>query len=229
MRVVASITQRSFARFVAFDLAAAARRLGWAVHWIDFDALTQQLAGAPRDAWLATLARVTDEVRAFAPDLVLSYGIEAILPPFPEVLPDDPWRLADAAAHRWPASSTTSVHRSTAPSTRPRLRTSSGCSARTSASSAGIGMPLPTSSDSAWRPSTCRWRSTTRCSIRRLPRPLATCRSCSPADRLPSASQRCAASRRQACRCTATTNRAGRPTRCSRLLSRLRAGARPSA
>ena len=51
MRVVASITQRSFARFVAFDLAAAARRLGWAVHWIDFDALTQQLAGSPREAW----------------------------------------------------------------------------------------------------------------------------------------------------------------------------------
>ena len=97
MRVVVSITQRSFARFVAFDLAEAARRLGWAVHWIDFDALSQGLAGAPREAWLATLARVTDEVRAFAPDLILSYGIEAILPPFPRMLADDPWRLADVA------------------------------------------------------------------------------------------------------------------------------------
>ena len=97
MRVVVSITQRSFARFVAFDLAEAGRRLGWAVHWIDFDALSQGLAGAPREAWLATLARVTDEVRAFAPDLILSYGIEAILPPFPGALADDPWRLADVA------------------------------------------------------------------------------------------------------------------------------------
>lgn len=97
MRVVASIRQRSFARFVAFDLAAAARRLGWAVHWIDFDALTQQLAGAPRDAWVATLGRLTEEIRAFAPDLILSYGIEAILPPFPDALADDPWRLADVA------------------------------------------------------------------------------------------------------------------------------------
>ena len=44
MKVVASIRQRSFARFVAVDLAEAARRLGWAVHWIDFDALTQQLS-----------------------------------------------------------------------------------------------------------------------------------------------------------------------------------------
>lgn len=97
MRVVGAITQRSFARFVAFDLAVAARRMGWAVHWIDFDALTQELAGSPRDAWIATLARVTDEVRAFAPDVVFSYGVEAILPPFPDVLPEEPWRLADAA------------------------------------------------------------------------------------------------------------------------------------
>lgn len=97
MRVVVSITQRSFARFVAFDLAAAARRLGWAVHWIDFDALTQQLAGSPSEAWRAALVRVADDVRAFAPELILSYGIEAILPPFPGALPDDAWRLADVA------------------------------------------------------------------------------------------------------------------------------------
>ncbi|MCC6163875.1 MAG: glycosyltransferase [Acidobacteria bacterium] len=97
MKIVVSIRQRSFARFVAFDLAEAARRLGWVVHWIDFDALTQQLRGAPRETWQATLARVTDEVRAFEPDLVFSYGIEAILPPFPDALPDDPWRLADVA------------------------------------------------------------------------------------------------------------------------------------
>lgn len=97
MKVVVSIRQRSFARFVAFDLAEAARQLGWTVHWIDFDALTQQLDGAPAEAWQATLARVGEQVRAFAPDLVLSYGIEAILPPFPTALPDDPWRLADAA------------------------------------------------------------------------------------------------------------------------------------
>ena len=47
MKIVVSIRQRSFARFVAFDLAEAARRLGWAVQWIDFDALTQQLQGQP--------------------------------------------------------------------------------------------------------------------------------------------------------------------------------------
>lgn len=97
MKVVASIRQRSFARFVAVDLAEAARRLGWAVHWIDFDALTQQLHGAPIEAWQAALARVTEDLRAFGPDLVFSYGIEAILPPFPATLPDDPWRLADVA------------------------------------------------------------------------------------------------------------------------------------
>lgn len=97
MRVVASIRQRSFARFVAFDLAEAARRLGWAVHWIDFDALTQRLHGQPRDAWLATLDAVSAGIRAFEPDVVFSYGIEAILPPFPGVLPDEAWCLADEA------------------------------------------------------------------------------------------------------------------------------------
>ena len=217
MRVVASITQRSFARFVAFDLAEAARRLGWAVHWIDFDALTQQLAGSPREAWLATLARVTDEVRAFAPDLVLSYGIEAILPPFPDVLPDDPWRLADAA--RAPVACffydfgppfDRPVDATTAPYVerlqRPDIRVF--CWDRHAVAdlvAVRRGRRVP--ADGGQRrdvPS------------RRLRRPRATCRSCSPAGRLPSASPRCAASRRQACRCTATTNRAGPPTRCSR-------------
>lgn len=97
MKIVVSIRQRSFARFVAFDLAEAARRLGWVVHWIDFDALTQQLQGQPREAWHAALTRLGDELRAFAPDLVFSYGIEAVLPPFPQALPDSPWRLADEA------------------------------------------------------------------------------------------------------------------------------------
>lgn len=97
MKIVVSIRQRSFARFVAFDLAEAARRLGWVVHWIDFDALTQRLQGQPPEAWQAELAGLSDALRAFAPDLVFSYGIEAVLPPFPGALPDDPWRLADEA------------------------------------------------------------------------------------------------------------------------------------
>ena len=97
MKVVVSIRQRSFARFVAFDLGEAARRLGWVVLWIDFDAHTQQLKGAPREAWQAALARIGAEIRGFAPDLAFSYGIEAVLPPFPDALPDDPWRLADEA------------------------------------------------------------------------------------------------------------------------------------
>ena len=97
MKIVVSIRQRSFARFVAFDLAEAARRLGWTVHWIDFDALTQQLQGQPPEMWEAELARLSDELRTFAPDLVFSYGLEAILPPFPQALPDSPWRLADEA------------------------------------------------------------------------------------------------------------------------------------
>lgn len=97
MKIVAAIRQRSFARFVAVDLAEAARRLGWAVHWIDLDALTQHLQGKPADAWQEALDHLSAELRAFGPDLVFSYGIEAILPPFPQMLPDHPWRLADEA------------------------------------------------------------------------------------------------------------------------------------
>jgi len=124
MKVVVSIRQRSFARFVAFDLAEAARRLGWAVHWIDFDTLTQQLAGAPPHVWQDALTRVTEQLRTFAADVVFSYGIEATLPPFPEVLPHDPWRLAAAARckarwwRRWACRRASRNHRR---STRPAL------------------------------------------------------------------------------------------------------------
>lgn len=97
MKLVVSIRQRSFARYVAFDLAEAARRLGWAVHWIDFDARAQVLHGQPADAWQAALDAIAADVRAFEPDLVVSYGLEAFVPPFPQGIPDADWRLADVA------------------------------------------------------------------------------------------------------------------------------------
>ncbi|WP_396626922.1 glycosyltransferase [Luteitalea sp.] len=97
MKVLVSIRQRSFARFVAFDLAEAARRLGHVVHWVDFDALHQAIAPDSAEAHRDILARVAEDVRAFAPDLVLSYGIEAIVPPYTTELPGDAWTLADAA------------------------------------------------------------------------------------------------------------------------------------
>ncbi|HTV03054.1 MAG TPA: glycosyltransferase, partial [Luteitalea sp.] len=97
MKVLASIRQRSFARFVAFDLADAARRLGWAVLWIDVDAETQRLRGQPADAWLAARERLARDITAFAPDVVFSYGLEAFVPPFPDGLPDDRWCIADHA------------------------------------------------------------------------------------------------------------------------------------
>lgn len=97
MNVVVSIRQRSFARFVAFDLAEAARRLGHVVHWIDFDALQQASAARGADGHREVLARLEEDVRAFGPDLVISYGLEALVPPFPSVLPEDRWTLVDAA------------------------------------------------------------------------------------------------------------------------------------
>ena len=97
MKVVVSIRQRSFARFVAFDLAEAARHLGHVVHWVDFDALHQAAQPRGSDAHGEALARVDEEVRAFAPDLVISYGIEALVPPYPAELPGHAWTLAEAA------------------------------------------------------------------------------------------------------------------------------------
>jgi spore maturation protein CgeB len=98
MKALVSIRQRSFARFVAFDLAQAARRLGWAVSWIDFDAEAQRLDGAAPDAWRAALARIDAGIRAFAPDIVFTYGFEAFVPPFATTLPGAGWCVADAAA-----------------------------------------------------------------------------------------------------------------------------------
>jgi spore maturation protein CgeB len=97
MKILVTIRQRSFARFVAFDLAEAARRLGWAVSWVDFDAEAQHLDGAAPDAWRTALDRIDASIRAFAPDVVFSYGLEAFAPPFPAALPDDRWCVADAA------------------------------------------------------------------------------------------------------------------------------------
>ena len=97
MKVLASIRQRSFARFVAFDLAEAARRLGWAVLWLDLDAETQRLQGQPAEAWQARRERMASDITAFAPDVVFSYGLEAFVPPFPQGLPNDRWCIADHA------------------------------------------------------------------------------------------------------------------------------------
>lgn len=97
MNVLGVIRQRSFARYVAFDLAEAARRLGWAVHWVDLDALAQQHAPSGPDALREALSNEAVRIRAFRPDVIFSYGLEAFVPPYPDTLPDDAWTIVDVA------------------------------------------------------------------------------------------------------------------------------------
>jgi len=88
MKVLSFIRQRSFARYVMFDLAEAARRLGWAAHWLDLEGLLLQHAGAPDAEKRQAVAGALSEIEAFAPDVVFSYGLEYVEPVFQSFLPD---------------------------------------------------------------------------------------------------------------------------------------------
>lgn len=98
MRILAFIRQRSFARYVAVDLADAARRLGWGVDWVDLDAERQRIhvLSAPERA--AAIEDVRQRIAASAPDLVVSYGLEAFAPVFADLEPASRWNVADEAA-----------------------------------------------------------------------------------------------------------------------------------
>lgn len=97
MRVLAFIRQRSFARYVAVDLADAARRMGWDVAWVDLDAERQHVAGLPVEARGAAVEAVRTRLAAVAPDLVFSYGLEAFAAVFGDLVPDARWTVADEA------------------------------------------------------------------------------------------------------------------------------------
>lgn len=79
MKVLSFIRQRSFARYVAFDLAEAARRLQWAVQWVGIDGILQE--GHERDDGRN----------------VVFYGLEAFAWPFTDWWSDDDWTVATAA------------------------------------------------------------------------------------------------------------------------------------
>lgn len=95
MRLFAFIRQRSFARYVAFDLAEAARQLGWYVVWMDLDGARQQLAALPEAQRPAAAAALRDRVAAAAPDLVVSYGLEAFAPVCADLVAEARWSVAE--------------------------------------------------------------------------------------------------------------------------------------
>ena len=87
LRLCLTVTQPTVARHVMGDLAAAARRAGHPVLFLDISAI------AARSGWAVARA----QIRAFAPDLLLGYGIEPLLPPWTGIASasdEDPWTLA---------------------------------------------------------------------------------------------------------------------------------------
>lgn len=91
MRVLSFIRQRSFARYVALDLALdladAASRLGWTVKWVDLEGELLEHANQPEAArHRAVLDRLVD-IERFNPDLVFSYGLEYLEPVFQQFVP----------------------------------------------------------------------------------------------------------------------------------------------
>jgi hypothetical protein len=97
MKILAFIRQRSFARYVAFDLAEAARRLGWGVEWVDLDAERQRVHALPEADRGPAIARVRQHIASVAPDLVFSYGLEAFAPVFSDIASASRWCVADEA------------------------------------------------------------------------------------------------------------------------------------
>ena len=87
MKVLSFIAQRSYARFVAFDLAEAARSIGWTVLWSDVEALLTQHAGATGETGRREVARLLAELTAFDPHLVFSYGLEYLDRVFEPLIP----------------------------------------------------------------------------------------------------------------------------------------------
>ncbi len=97
MRVLAFIRQRSFARYVAFDMAEAARRMGWSVDWLDLDGERQHIHGLPDEARAEACEALRRRVSALGPDLVFSYGLEAFADVCGDLAPASRWSVADVA------------------------------------------------------------------------------------------------------------------------------------
>lgn len=88
MKVLSFIRQRSFARYVMFDLAEAARRIEWAAHWLDLEGLLLQHADAPEAEKRRVVADALAGIERIDPDIVFSYGLEYLEPVFQSFLPD---------------------------------------------------------------------------------------------------------------------------------------------
>ena len=80
MKVFTFIRQRSFARYIMVDLSTATQDLGWDVRWLDLEGLLHATANEPLERKPRLIAGTVVDVERFAPDLVLSYGLEYLQP-----------------------------------------------------------------------------------------------------------------------------------------------------
>ena len=76
MKLLSFIRQRSFARFIMFDLADAARRLGWNVEWLDLEGRLLASVDQPTEDKKRIVDETIADIERFDPDLIFSYGLE---------------------------------------------------------------------------------------------------------------------------------------------------------
>ncbi len=89
MKVLSFICQRSFARFIMFDLADAARRIDWNVEWLDLEGRLYAAVDQPAKKKHAVVTETIAGIGQFDPDLIFSYGLEYLGPVFQSFLPID--------------------------------------------------------------------------------------------------------------------------------------------
>ena len=88
MKVLSFICQRSFARFIMFDLADAARRIDWNVEWLDLEGRLYAAVDQPAKKKHAVVTETIAGIGQFDPDLIFSYGLEYLDPVFESFLPE---------------------------------------------------------------------------------------------------------------------------------------------
>ena len=95
LKVLVVIRQRSYARYVMFDLAVAARRLGWIVQWVDLEGIFIQTCREADEQKRHTVAALVQTLRRFDADVVFSYGLEYLERNFTSYLPELTCSLQD--------------------------------------------------------------------------------------------------------------------------------------
>lgn len=87
MRIFLFIRQPSFAKLIMADIAEAVRDLGWEILWMDLEHRVAVHRHRPFAEKERLVRDIVEEVRAFNPHLVFSYGIEYVCPVFEELDP----------------------------------------------------------------------------------------------------------------------------------------------